>query len=152
MMEKKLKKMQTGAVKRTKAEEQLQVYKYQAPVKDFEKYKATKIKVIQDITAHSHHDKHPMNIFFNQYNEFIKLVFKNGKTPNPAPIGNGQSQKINQTYTMGLARALGMNLRKDALSDANMKSRDHQMSLKEKLIFCLWKKLNEENRDVNPGI
>jgi hypothetical protein len=26
---------------------------------------------------------------------------------------------------MGLARALGMNLRKDALSDANMKSREH---------------------------
>lgn len=51
---------------------------------------------------------------------------------------------------MGLARALGMNLRKDAFSDANMKSRDHQIQLKEKLIFCLWKKLNEENRDLNP--
>lgn len=24
------------------------------------------------------------------------------------------------------------------------------MQLKEKLIFCLWKKLNEENRDLNP--
>ena len=53
---------------------------------------------------------------------------------------------------MGLARALGMNLKKDSLSDANMKSRDHQMQLKEKLIFCLWKKLNEENRDLNPAV
>lgn len=26
------------------------------------------------------------------------------------------------------------------------------MQLKEKLIFCLWKKLNDENRDLNPGI
>ena len=92
-----------------------------------------------------------MNVFFNQYNEFIKLVFKNGKIPNPPLIGSGQSQKINQTYTMGLARALGMILKKDSLSDANMKSRDHQMQLKEKLIFCLWKKLNEENKDLNPG-
>ena len=44
-----------------------------------------------------------------------------------------------------------MNLKRDALSDANMKSRDHQAQIKEKLIFCFWKKLNEENGDLTPG-
>jgi hypothetical protein len=45
-----------------------------------------------------------------------------------------------------------MNLKRDALSDANMKSRDHQAQIKEKLIFCFWKKLNEENADLTPTI
>ena len=45
-----------------------------------------------------------------------------------------------------------MNIKKDALSDANMKSRDHQAQIKEKLIFCVWKKLNEENGDLTPTI
>lgn len=49
---------------------------------------------------------------------------------------------------MGLARALGMNLKKDAFSDNNMKSREHISMLKEKLIFCFWKKLYDENRDT----
>ena len=43
-----------------------------------------------------------------------------------------------------------MNLKRDALSDATMKSRDHQAQIKEKLIFCFWKKLNDENRDLTP--
>ena len=94
---------------------------------------------------------HPLNIFFNQYNEFIKLVFKNGKKE--GPIGGGpQQQKINQQYALGLARAIGINLKRDALSDVNMKSREHQTQIKEKLIFCFWKKLNEENRDLTPTL
>lgn len=52
----------------------------------------------------------------------------------------------------GLARAIGMNLKKDAFSDNNMKSREHLTYLKEKLIFCFWKKLNEENRDIGPQV
>jgi hypothetical protein len=51
---------------------------------------------------------------------------------------------------MGLAKALGLNLRKDAFSDANMKSREHQTQIKEKLIFAFWRKLNEENLDLTP--
>ena len=53
---------------------------------------------------------------------------------------------------MGLARALGLNLRKDAFSEQNLKSREHLTSIKEKLIFAFWKKLNEENKDVTPAI
>lgn len=52
-------------------------YKYTPPVKDFSKYGNTKIRITQNINAHSHHQKHPINIFFNQYNEFIRLVLKN---------------------------------------------------------------------------
>jgi len=55
-----------------------QQYKYVAPVKEFPaKYKETKIRIVQDVTAHDHHKKHPLNILFNQYNDFVKLVFKN---------------------------------------------------------------------------
>lgn len=77
------------------------------------------------------------------------MVFKSGKTN--AAVGAAPTQKINQTYTMGLAKALGLNLRKDAFSDANMKSREHQSQIKEKLIFAFWRKLNEENYDLNPN-
>lgn len=57
---------------------------------------------------HDHHKKHPLNIFFNQYNEFIRLIFKNYKgSANPKTSG----------YLVGLAKALGMNLKKDAFSE-----------------------------------
>jgi hypothetical protein len=50
------------------------------PVKEYpQKYKETKIKICQDITAHQHFKRHPINVFFNQYNEFVKLVFKGAK-------------------------------------------------------------------------
>jgi hypothetical protein len=53
---------------------------------------------------------------------------------------------------MGLAKALGMNIKKDAFSEGNMKSREYVNLLKEKLIFCLWKKLNDSNRDLTPHL
>jgi hypothetical protein len=53
---------------------------------------------------------------------------------------------------MGLSKALGLNLKKDAFSEHNMKSRDHIASMKEKLIFSFWKRLAEENRDNTPAI
>jgi hypothetical protein len=112
-------------VRRVRTEDQSSIYKYHPPAKDYDKYKSTKIKVIQDINTHKHHEKHPLNIYFNQYNEFIKLVFKNVKSQAPAPFGS-TAQKVNQVYVMGLARALGLNLRKDAFSELNMKSREHQ--------------------------
>jgi hypothetical protein len=33
-----------------------------------------------------------------------------------------------------------------------MKSRDYVCQLKEKLIFCFWKKLNESNKDLTPHL
>lgn len=43
-----------------------------------------------------------------------------------------------------------MNLRKEAFSEQNMKSREHVNQLKEKLIFSFWRKINELNKDVTP--
>ena len=60
------------------------------------------------------------------------------------------SNRMNVNYVMGLSRALGMNLRKDAFSDQNMKSREHINHLKEKLAFAMYKKLWDENKDVTP--
>lgn len=40
-------------------------YKYQPPVKDFSKYPPTRIKIVQDINAHAHLQKHPLTIFFH---------------------------------------------------------------------------------------
>jgi hypothetical protein len=53
------------------------VYKYQPPAKDFGKYGPTKIKIVQDVSTLENHYKHPLNAFFHQYNEFVRLVFKN---------------------------------------------------------------------------
>ena len=126
-----------------KDEDNMMVYKYVTPIKEYPaKYGPTKIKIIQDVNAHSHHLKHPINIFFNQYNEFIKLIFKNQK--------QSSSAKFNVGYVMGLAKALGLNLKRDAFSEQNMKSRDHLNALKEKLIYLFWRKISEENKDREP--
>lgn len=124
-------------------------YKYQAPVKEF-KYPPTKIRITQDPNEHSHHFKHPFNVFSNQYNEFIRLVLKNQKliTQN-SNTNTGPVYKFNFNYATGLARAVGMNIRKEMFSEQNMKSREHVNQLKEKLIFCFWKKINELNKDVS---
>lgn len=111
-------------------------YRYIAPVKEF-KYKETRIKICQDNTPHDHYKKHAINIYFNQYNEFVKVIFKSMK--------QGQPIKFSQGYIQGLARVLGLNVKRDAFSDQNMKSRDHINSLREKLAFGLWRKLHDEN-------
>lgn len=98
------------------------------------KYGPTKVKICQDIEAHDHHKRHPLNVMFHQYNEFVKLVLKNKNGPVP---------KVNNQYLFGLARALGMNLKKDAFAENNMKTREHITYLKEKLIYCFYKKLDE---------
>ena len=75
-------------------------YRYHSPVREYPaKYNTTKIRICQDITAHNHHRKHSINVFFNQYSEFMKLVFKNK---------NLTTQKFNNNYAMGLAKALGL--------------------------------------------
>lgn len=53
---------------------------------------------------------------------------------------------------MGLAKALGLNLKKDAFSEQNMKSRDHLGTIKEKLAFSVYKKIHDENKDLTPNI
>ena len=95
--------------------------------------------------------KHPVTIFLNQYNEFIKLVLKNQKLMNPSNSNSsGPVYKFNHNYALGLGRALGLHLKRDAFQEHNMKSRDHVNGLREKLIFCLWKKLNNNNKNVIP--
>jgi hypothetical protein len=43
-----------------------------------------------------------LNVFFDQYNEFIRLVFKNSKAPT--------EKKFNVNYAVGLAKALGIRI------------------------------------------
>ena len=53
-------------------------FKWVPPVKVFpEKYGPTKIKIVQDCTAHNHHLTHKINVFFDQANEFVRIMFKN---------------------------------------------------------------------------
>lgn len=52
---------------------------------------------------------------------------------------------------MGLAKVLGLNLKRDAFSEQNMKSRDHLATIKEKLIFSMYRKIHDENKDLTPN-
>ena len=52
-------------------------FKWVRPEPKFEKYGPTKIKIIADLNVYSHLRTHKLNIFFDQYNEFVKQVFKN---------------------------------------------------------------------------
>ena len=124
-----------------KKEEDNNTYRYVPPVKTTN-YGKAKIRIVQDIGTHDHHLKHPINIFTNQYNEFIKLIFKNAK----------KDTKFNVGYAMGLSRAIGLNLKKDAFCEQNLKSREYLNTLKEKLIFLFWKKISDENKDLTPAL
>jgi len=44
---------------------------------------------------------------------------------------------------MGLAKALGLNLKKDAFTEQNLKAREHLNQMKEKLIFMFYRKVYE---------
>ena len=110
-------------------------FKWVAPVRAFpEKYGPTKIRIVQDCTAHIHHKEHKLNVFAAQYNEFVRIMFKNQKA-------SAQSQKFNVNYASGLAKCLGLKVAKDAFSEQNLKSRDHLTQLKERLSFCFIKKV-----------
>ncbi len=55
-------------------------FKWVAPVKTFpEKYGPAKIRILQNVDAHKHHRDHKLNVYFQQYNEFVRIVFKNQK-------------------------------------------------------------------------
>ena len=55
-------------------------FKWVPPAKVFpEKYGPTKIKIIQDCSAYKHHQTHKINVFFDQANEFVRIMFKNQK-------------------------------------------------------------------------
>ena len=45
-----------------------------------------------------------------------------------------------------------MQLKKDAFSEANMKSREYVNSLREKLIMSFWRKIVESNKDLTPHL
>ena len=45
-----------------------------------------------------------------------------------------------------------MHLKRDAFAEQNMKSREHVQQMREKLIFCFWKRLNDSNRDATPHL
>ena len=64
----------------------------------------------------------------------------------------GKNNGFPVVYAMGLAKALGLNLKKDAFSEQNMKSRDHLGSIKEKLAFSVYKKIHDENKDLTPNL
>lgn len=51
---------------------------------------------------------------------------------------------------MGLAKCLGIKANKETFSEQNMKSREHIVMLKEKLIFNWYRKLADENKDIFP--
>lgn len=86
-------------------------FKWVAPKKVFpEKYGPTKMKMIQNTEAHKHHRTHKLNIFFQQYNEFIKIMFKHQKA-------SAQTQQFDARYAMGLARCIGLKVNKDTFSE-----------------------------------
>jgi len=90
----------------------LDEYKYKPPVKDT-RYGKPKIKIVQDINAHNHNQKHPLNIFFNQYNEFIRLVLS--KTEKKK-----SKEEPSLGYLLGLSRAIGLNLKPLDLEKNNL--------------------------------
>ena len=61
---------------------------------------------------------------------------------------NAVPKPLNTSYAHNLARALGLNLKKDAFSEQNMKSREYLNGIKEKLIFAFWKKIIDSNKDT----
>jgi hypothetical protein len=66
------------------------------------------------------------------------LIFKNNKS----------DTKLNTNYVFGLSKALGLNLKKEAFSMDNLSNREHLNMLKEKLAFQFWRKIADENRDL----
>ena len=49
---------------------------------------------------------------------------------------------------MGLSKVIGLNLKKEAFSQDNLGNRDHVTLLKEKLVIQFWKKISDENKDL----
>jgi hypothetical protein len=104
-------------------------FRWVMPAKVYpEKYGPTKARIVQNVDAHKHHLAHKQNVFFAQYNEFVRLLFKNQKASQKA-------EKFNVPYAIGLAKCLGLKANKETFSEANLKSREHLNQLKERLIL-----------------
>lgn len=84
-------------------------FKWTRPEKTYEKYGPTKIKIYQDFNTYSHLKTHKINVFFDQYNEFIRHVFKYQKS--------SYDKKMNVAYVVGLGKALGLKVTKDTFTD-----------------------------------
>lgn len=65
-------------------------------------YKPTKIKIHTNMASYYHHFAHPINIMIRDYNDFIKLVFRELKLKNAVPDSNDIA------YALKLARRLGL--------------------------------------------
>ena len=77
-------------------------------------------------------------------------MFKNKALTKDSNNPQAKNNGFNVVYAMGLAKVLGLNLKKDAFSESNMKSREYMATIKEKLIFMMYRKLHDENRDLTP--
>ena len=70
-----------------------------------DKYPPTKIKIVQDVTKHTHHVDHPINKMLNDYNEFTRLVFRSRTT---------EARAIASIpYAIKLGKRLGISLTKN---------------------------------------
>ena len=53
-------------------------------------------------------------------------------------------------YAAGVGKALGLRVNKDTFKEANLLSKEFMNQLKEKLVFCFHKKMNEEYKEIFP--
>ena len=101
------------------------------------KYPMTKIKICQNINAYDHNVTHPINKFFSDYNEFIKLVFKFR--------GTEQKSINNIPYALKIAKRMGIQLTKNQLLPQTLKVRENGNALKEKLVVAWCNIFTKEN-------
>jgi hypothetical protein len=76
---------------------------------------------------------------FDHYNEFIKICFSNR---------SDYSNKYDSVLPrlLRLAKRLGLGLIKGQLKPENLKVRENSNALKEKLLFCWIRIINDENK------
>jgi len=91
-------------------------------------YAPAKINIDMNMTSYYHHFAHPINIMIRDYNDLVKLVFKEFQKQKTLP-------KVNDVaYALKLARRLGLNLNKNHLSISFLKVREQSNAIKEKLL------------------
>ena len=103
------------------------------------KYAPTKIKIVKQWQQPEALSNHPIQKLFTNYNEFIKIVFTQ----------RSEYEKKYKEYLphlLRLAKRLGLTLIKGQLMPANLKTREQCNALKEKILFCWCRILNEQNQ------
>lgn len=102
------------------------------------KYGPTKIKVIQVWEPSEEIAHHPIQVLFEQYNEFVKIIFTQR-----AVYETTYKEKLPRL--LRLAKKLGLTLMKGQLQPSNLKSRENSNLLKEKLVACWCRIISETN-------